>query len=95
MAEQDDTGAEDERARIERVRRMPIWQRAREVNRLVMEERELILADLRERYPQADAQELRQRFAARVLPRDIVIQMFDWDPEKEGYRGATLVSFRP
>jgi predicted Mrr-cat superfamily restriction endonuclease len=85
MVEHDDSESEDERARIERVRRMPVWQRAQEVNRLVMEERELILADLRERYPQADAQELRKRFAARVLPREIVIRMFGWDPEKEGY----------
>jgi len=85
MVKQDNTDSEDERARIERVRRMPIWERAQELNRLVMEERELILADLREHYPQADEQELRKRFAARVLPREIVIRMFDWDPEKEGY----------
>jgi hypothetical protein len=67
------------------LRNMPIWQRAQEWNRLVQEQRELILADVRERYPQADEQELRKRFAARVLPREIVIKMFDWDPEKEGY----------
>ena len=85
MVEQDNTDSEDECARIERVRRMPVWQRAQEWERLVREQRELILAELRERYPQADEQELRKRFAARVLPRDIVIKMFDWDPEKEGY----------
>ena len=69
MVEHSDTESEDKRAHIERVRRMPVWQRVQEVNRLVMEERELILADLRECYPQADEQELRKRFAARVLPR--------------------------
>jgi hypothetical protein len=85
MVEQDDTDSEDERARIERVRRMPVWQRAQEWERPVREQRELILTELRERYPQADKQELRKRFAARVLPREIVIQMFDRVPEKEGY----------
>jgi hypothetical protein len=38
MSEQDDTGPEDERARIERVRRMPVWQRAQEWGRLVGEQ---------------------------------------------------------
>jgi hypothetical protein len=81
----DDTDPEAERALIERVRRMPMWERAEQLNRLIQEQRELILADLRERYPQADAEELRKRLAARLLPREIVISMFDWDPEKEGY----------
>jgi len=45
----------------------------------------LILADLRRRYPHADADELHKRLAARLLPREDVIRMFDWDPEKEGY----------
>ena len=85
MLEEDDADSEDERARIERVRRMPVWQRFQEWERLVVEQRELILADIRERYPHADEQELRKRFAARTLPRETVINMFDWDPEKEGY----------
>ena len=83
--EPEDTDPEAERALIERVRRMPIWERARQWDALNREWRERILADLRNRYPQADEQELRKRLAARLLPREIVIRMFGWDPEKEGY----------
>lgn len=85
MSEQDDTGPEDERARIERIRRMPVWERVQEWNAVTQAHRDHILADIREQYPHADEQELRKRFAARTLPREIVIKMFDWDPEKEGY----------
>lgn len=83
--EPEDINPEAERALIERVRRMPIWERALQWDALNREWRERILAELRDRYPQADEQELRKRLAARLLPRDIVIRMFDWDPEKEGY----------
>jgi hypothetical protein len=84
-SESDDTDPEAERARIEAVRRMPMWKRAEQWNALNLARRELILAVLRDRYPQADEQELRKRPAARTLPREIVIRMFNWDPEKEGY----------
>jgi hypothetical protein len=78
----DDTCPEDERAHIEAIRQMPIRQRAEEWNRLNMAHRERILDDVRKRYPQADEQEIRTRFAARVLPRELVIRMFGGDPEK-------------
>ena len=83
--EPDDPDRKAERARMEAVRRMPIWKRAERWNALNQARRELILAVLRNRYPQADEQELRKRLAARTLPREIVIHMFDWDSEKEGY----------
>jgi hypothetical protein len=81
----DDTDPEAERAYIELLRRMPVWKRARRVNALTNARRAFILADLRRRHPHADDEELRKRFAARVLPREDVIRIFDWDPEKEGY----------
>lgn len=83
--EPDDNDPEARRALFEKVRQMPMWERAARWNELTQARRELILSDLRKQYPQADEQELRKRFAARVLPREIVIRMFDWDPEKEGY----------
>lgn len=83
--EPNDTDPETERALIEMLRQMPMWKRAEQWNALTQAWREFILADLRKRYPQAGAQELRKRLAARLLPREIVIRMFDWDPEKEGY----------
>ncbi|MGH9943200.1 MAG: hypothetical protein ACRD9R_12695 [Pyrinomonadaceae bacterium] len=48
-----------------------------------MAHRAQILADVRSRDPKADENEIRRRFAARVLPREIVIKMFKWDPLKE------------
>jgi len=47
--------------------------------------RQLILADIRHRYPQANAEELRRRFIARVLPRQDVIRAYGFDPKAEGF----------
>ncbi len=80
-----DTERETERVLIEIIRRTPIAKRAEQLFELIHARQVLILADLRRRYPQADADELRKRLAARLLPREDVIRIFDWDPEKEGY----------
>lgn len=80
-----DTDPEAERLWIEALRRAPVWKRAAQLSGLIEARRALILADLRRRYPEADADELRKRLAARLLPREDVIRLFDWDPEKEGY----------
>lgn len=47
--------------------------------------RNLILADLRHRFPQADDNEIRRRFIARVLPCDDVIRAYGFDPRAEGF----------
>jgi hypothetical protein len=62
-----------------------MWKRAEQLSNLIHARRVLILADLRRRYPQADAGELRKRMAARLLPLDDVIRLFGWNPEEEGY----------
>lgn len=80
-----DTDPEAERLWIEALRRAPVWKRAAQLAGLIEARRALIFADLRRRYPEADADELRKRLAARLLPREDVIRLFDWDPEKEGY----------
>ena len=80
-----DTDPEAERVLIEMLRRTPIWKRAEQLAGLIHARNVLVLADLRRRYPHADAEELRKRLAARLLPREDVIRAFDWDPEKEGY----------
>jgi hypothetical protein len=81
----DDTDPEAERALIEMLRRTPTWKRAEQLAGLIHARNVLILADLRRRYPSAGADELRRRLAARLLPREQVIRLFGWDPEKEGY----------
>jgi hypothetical protein len=80
-----DGDPEAERVLIEMLRAAPVWKRAEQLAGLIHARRVLILADLRRRYPRADAEELRKRLAARLLPREDVIRLFDWDPEKEGY----------
>ena len=42
-------------------------------------------AGLRSRYPQASEEELKCRLAALLLPRELVIAAYGWDPEVEGY----------
>jgi len=80
-----DSTPDAERVLIEMTRRAPMWKRAAQLDDLISARHALILADLRRRYPQADADELRKRLAARHLPREDVIRIFNWNPEKEGY----------
>ena len=80
-----DTTPEAERVLIELTRRTPMWKRAEQLSNLIHAQRVLILADLRRRYPNAGPDELHKRMAARLLPREDVIRIFGWDPEKEGY----------
>ena len=47
--------------------------------------RKLILANLRQRFPQASDEDIRRRFIARVLPRADVISIYGFDPGEEGY----------
>jgi hypothetical protein len=47
--------------------------------------RQLVLADLHHRFPQADSEEIRRRFIARVLPREDVIRAYGFDPKAEGF----------
>jgi hypothetical protein len=81
----DDTDPEAEHTLIEMLRRAPTWKRAEQLAGLIHTRNVLILADLRRRYPGAGAEELRRRLAARLLPREHVLRLFGWDPEKEGY----------
>lgn len=47
--------------------------------------RNLVLADLRYRFPRASDGEIRRRFIARVLPREDVIRAYGFDPKEEGF----------
>lgn len=46
--------------------------------------RQLVIADLRHRFPSASEEEIRRRFIARVLPRQDVIRAYGFDPKVEG-----------
>jgi hypothetical protein len=47
--------------------------------------RKLILADLRHRFPEANGDEIKRRFIARVLSREDVIRAYGFDPKAEGF----------
>ena len=47
--------------------------------------RNLILADLQHRFPDAREDEIRRRFIARVLSREDVIRAYGFDPKAEGF----------
>ena len=67
------------------MRSVPAWKRLALAFELTHATRQLILANLGDRFPEASEAEIRRRFIARVLPRDDVIRAFGFDPVKEGY----------
>jgi hypothetical protein len=66
-----DTDEQTERVLIELVRRMPDWKKFQQIADLTEAVRELAMLGLRDQYPQASEEELRFRFAAIVLGRDL------------------------
>ena len=80
-----DTSVEAQRKHYELMRRLSPEQRLSMAFALTDTTRQLVLADLRHRYPQANAEELRRRFIARVLPRQDVIRAYGFDPKAEGF----------
>ena len=80
-----DTDPEAEHILIELARMTPAWMKGEQIVAAIRTDRELAMAGLRQRYPEAGADELHRRFAALVLDRDMVMQVYGWDPEVEGY----------
>lgn len=80
-----DTTPEAQQMHYERMRRLSASKRLALAFELTEAVRKLILADLHQRFPQANDEELRRRFIARVLPRADVIRVYSFDPQEEGY----------
>jgi len=80
-----DTSPDMERVLIELYRRMPNWQKLRQVSELTRAVQELALCDIRRRHPHADEREQRLRLASRWLDAETMRQVFGWDPDREGY----------
>jgi hypothetical protein len=70
---------------FELMRRLPGWKRLSLAFELTQATRQLVLADIRHRFPDASDEEIRRRFIARVLPREDVIRAYGFDPKQEGY----------
>ncbi len=80
-----DTTLEGQRMHFALMRRLPDWKRLTLAFELTQATRQLVLADIRQRFPGASDEEIRRRFIARVLPRDDVIRAYGFDPKQEGY----------
>lgn len=78
-----DTTPDAQRMHYKLMRRLSSSRRLALAFELTHATRELILADLNQRFPQAGPDEIRRRFIARVLPRDDVIRAFGFDPGME------------
>lgn len=80
-----DTSPEAQRMHFQLMRRLPGWKRLRLAFELTQATREMVLADIRQRFAEASEEEIRRRFIARVLSREDVIRAFGFDPKQEGY----------
>ena len=80
-----DTDAATERYLYDRLRRLPPWRKAEMLSASTKAAYGLAMVGLRQRYPAGSETELRRRYAALVLGRDVSIALFGWDPEREGW----------
>ncbi|HEX9422500.1 MAG TPA: hypothetical protein VF899_04605 [Pyrinomonadaceae bacterium] len=80
-----DTTPEAQQMHFKLMRRLSAWKRLRLALELTQATRQLILADIRHRFPAATDEEIRRRFIARVLPREDVIRAYGFDPKQEGF----------
>ena len=79
-----DTTPDAQRKQYELMRQLSPEQKLYLAFALTDATRKLILADLRHRFPDADADEIKRRFIARVLSREDVIRAYGFDPKVEG-----------
>ena len=80
-----DTSADAQCKQLELMRRLSPSRKLALAFELTNAMRDLILADLQHRFPQAGDTEIRRRFIARVLAREDVIRAYGLDPKAEGY----------
>ena len=80
-----DTTPEAQRKHYELMRKLSPEQRLSMAFALTDATRNLVLADLHHRFPDANEKEITRRFIARVLSRDDVIRAYGFDPKAEGF----------
>jgi hypothetical protein len=76
-----DTSPDSERVQIEILRSLPPWRRWQLLDDLILTTRELALAGLRERFPQADPQELQRRLATLLLGTELATKVYGPEPD--------------
>ena len=80
-----DTSPEAQRKHYELMRQLSPEQKLSMAFALTEATRKLVLADLKHRFPNADEDEIKRRFIARVLSREDVIRAYGFDPKAEGF----------
>jgi hypothetical protein len=80
-----DTTPEAQRKHYELMRKLSPEQRLSMAFALTDATRNLILADLHHRFAEANENEIKLRFIARVLSREDVIRAYGFDPKAEGF----------
>lgn len=80
-----DTTPEAQQMVFELMRSMSVGKRLTLACEMIQATRMLMLADLRRRFPRASEDELRRRLIARLLPREVVLRAYRFDPAREGY----------
>jgi hypothetical protein len=80
-----DTHPEIEEMLIEAYRRMSAWEKLQRVCEMNEALRQLALADIRRRHPDADEHECRMRLASRWIDAELMRTAYGWDPDREGY----------
>jgi hypothetical protein len=81
----DDTAEDIDRLLIEAYRRMSPAEKLERVAEICRAVDRLAIAGIRQRHPSADEREIRLRRAALRLDRAVMIELFAWDPVREGY----------
>ena len=80
-----DTDEATERYLFDRLRVLPAWRKAEMISAASRAACDLAMAGLRLRHPVAPDEELRKRLAALTLGREASIEIFGWDPDREGW----------
>lgn len=85
MSEPNDTHPVVEAMIVDGYRRMSPSQKLGRVAALTRALDELVLADVRRRFPDASEREQALRVASRRLDAETMRRAFGWDPDREGY----------
>jgi hypothetical protein len=85
VSEPNDTHPVVEAMIVDGYRRMSPSQKLGRVAALTRALDELVLADVRRRFPEASEREQALRVASRRLDAETMRRAFGWDPDREGY----------
>ena len=80
-----DTSHHIQKILIAGYRRMSPQQKLKRVSELTQAVQQLALARIRKQYGKCSEREQHLRLASLWLDRDIMIRVFRWDPQIEGY----------